>query len=70
MLGRGIALLCDVLDPELVVCGTIAVRLGDLLLEPARRVLATEALRPCPVVPAALGGDLAEKAALCVAILD
>ena len=37
MLGYGIAILCDVLNPELVVCGTMAVRLGDLLLEPARQ---------------------------------
>jgi predicted NBD/HSP70 family sugar kinase len=37
MLGYGIAILCDVLNPELVVCGTMVVRLGDLLLEPARQ---------------------------------
>ena len=37
MLGSGIAILCDVLSPELVVCGTVVVRLGDLLLEPARQ---------------------------------
>jgi len=69
MLGRGIAILCDVLNPELVVCGTMAIRLGDLLLEPARRVLAQEALDPCPVVPAALGDELGLKAALCVAMV-
>lgn len=68
MLGLGIAILCDILDPELVVCGTMAVRLGDLLLEPARRVLAREALAPCPIVPAALGDDIGNKAALTVAI--
>ena len=69
MLGRGLAILCDVLDPEIIVCGTLALRLGDLYLEPARRVLAREALRPCRVVPAALGDDLPEKAALAVALL-
>ena len=37
MLGYGIAILRDVLNPELVVCGPMAVRLGDLLLEPARQ---------------------------------
>ena len=70
MLGRGIAIMCDVLNPELVVCGTMAVKLGDLLLEPARRVLAREALDPCPVVPAALGADFGNVAALTVAILE
>ncbi len=70
MLGRGIAIMCDVLNPELVVCGTMAVKLGDLLLEPARHVLAQEALDPCPVVPAALGADFGNVAALTVAILE
>lgn len=69
MLGRGLAILCDVLDPEIIVCGTLALRLGDLYLEPARRVLAREALCPCRVVPAALGDDLPEKAALAVALM-
>ncbi len=48
MLGRGIAILCDVLNPELVVCGTLAVHLGDLYLEPARRVVAAETLVLAP----------------------
>ena len=68
MLGYGIALLCDILNPELVVCGTLAVHLGDMYLEPARRILAAEALDPCPIVPAALGDDLPERAALAVAL--
>jgi glucokinase len=70
MLGRGIAIMCDILNPELVVCGTMAVKLGDLLLAPARRVLAQEALDPCPVVPAALGADFGNVAALTVAIFE
>ncbi len=70
MLGYGIAILCDVLNPELVVCGTMAVRLGDLLLEPARQVVALEALDPCPIVPAGLGDDFGNKAALTVAIFE
>jgi glucokinase len=70
MLGRGIALLCDILNPELVVCGTLAVHLGDLYLEPARRVVAAETLDPCPIVPAELTEDLPERAALAVALGD
>jgi glucokinase len=68
MLGRGIAILCDVLNPELVVCGTLAVHLGDLYLAPARRVVAAETLDPCPIVPAELTEDLPERAALAVAL--
>jgi glucokinase len=67
MLGRGIAILCDLLNPELVVCGTMAIHLGDLLLEPARRVVRREALDPCPIVPGALGSDIGYKAALAIA---
>ena len=70
MLGRGIAVLCDIVNPELVVCGTLALKLGDLYLEPARRILAEEALDPCPIVPSALGDELGNKAALTVAILE
>ena len=70
MLGRGIALLCDALNPELVVCGTLAVRLGDLYLEPARQVVAREALAPCPIVPSALGPEFGNKAALAAALAE
>jgi glucokinase len=33
-LGRGIAILIDTLNPDLVIVGSMGVRLGDLLLEP------------------------------------
>ena len=68
MLGRGVAILCDVLNPELVVCGTLAVSLGDVYLEPARQVVAREALAPCPIVPSALGAEFGNKAALAAAL--
>ena len=68
MLGRGIAILCDVLNPELIVCGTLARYLGDLYLDPARRMLAAEALDPCPIVPAELGDDLPERSALAIVV--
>ena len=46
-------------------------RLGDQLLEPAREVLRREALSAsaaaCEVVPAALGEEIGDLAALCVA---
>jgi glucokinase len=71
-LGRGLAVLADVLNPEMIVVGSMAVRLGDLVLEPARRALREEALpgtaRDCRVVPAALGDGIGDVAALCAAI--
>ena len=59
-LGWGLVSLANMLDPDLIVIGGGLTALGDLLLEPARRVLAAHALpgpARCPVVPAALGPD-------------
>ena len=71
-LGRGLAVLADVLNPEMIVVGSMAVRLGDLVLEPARRALREEALpgtaKVCRVVPAKLGEGIGDVAALCAAI--
>lgn len=71
-LGRGLAVLADILNPELIIIGSMAVRLGDLLLGPARAEMQREALpgtfAACRVVPAALGDRLGDVAALCAAI--
>ena len=71
-LGRGAALLVDVLNPELIVVGGMGVRLGDLVLEPARRALAEEAIASgvaaCRIVPAALGERTGDVGAICVAL--
>jgi glucokinase len=71
MLGRGIAYLVDLLSPEVVVLGSLAVRAGDLFLPPAQRVVDAECIAdnlPCPVVAAALGERIGDIAALCAAI--
>lgn len=71
--GRGLAMLVDVLNPDVIVVGTLGVVLGDLLLEPARAVMREEALQraaaACRVVPAALGNSLGDVAALMAAIV-
>jgi glucokinase len=71
-LGRGVAILVDILNPQLVVVGTLGAVLGDLLLAPARRWLALEALpisaQACQIVPAQLGDSLGQTAALMAAI--
>jgi glucokinase len=71
-LGMALAILVDIINPERIVIGGLAMRLGDLLLEPARRTLAEEALQPsvavCQVVPAALGERIGDVAALCIAM--
>ena len=71
-LGRALAILVDILNPERIVIGGLAMRLGERLLSPARRALAEEALPQCAavcqVVPAALGESIGDAAALCIAI--
>jgi glucokinase len=71
-LGAVLAILVDLLNPERIVIGGLAMRLGDLLLEPARAVMQREALAPavasCEVVPAALDERIGDVAALCVAM--
>lgn len=71
-LGRGIAMLVDVLNPEVIVIGSLAVRMGELVLAPAREELRRESLpgafSACRIVPAELGERLGDVAALCAAI--
>jgi glucokinase len=71
-LGETLAILVDVLNPERIVIGGLAMRLGDLLLDPAREVMQREALpystAVCQVVPAQLDERIGDVAALCVAM--
>ena len=71
-LGRGIAILIDTLNPDLVIVGSMGFRLGDLLLEPARKIIREESIpssaQACKIVPAALGERIGDFAALCVAL--
>jgi glucokinase len=71
-LGGVLATLVDILNPERIVIGGLAMRLGDTLLKPAREVIQREALATpaavCEVVPAALGERIGDVAALCVAM--
>ncbi|MBV9243320.1 MAG: ROK family protein [Methylobacteriaceae bacterium] len=70
-LGRGLALLVDLLAPEAIVLGNLARRLGAGFLEAAQAALAAEALPAlaarCEVVCCALGEAIGDMAALSVA---
>lgn len=70
-LGKGLAVLVDILNPNVIIIGTLGVVLGDLVLAPARQVLAKEALpisnRACRVVPAQLGSTLMDIGCLMAA---
>jgi glucokinase len=71
-LGEALAILIDILNPEKIVMGGLALRLGEPLLGPARLRAREEALHAssdvCQIVPAALGEQIGDVAALCVAM--
>lgn len=70
-LGRGISQLVDLLNPEVVVLGSLAVRAGDLYLPTVRAVVARESLprnRAVRIVASGLGERVGDLSALCAAI--
>ncbi|MHB9134147.1 MAG: ROK family protein [Armatimonadota bacterium] len=70
-LGRSLAMLMDLFNPEVIVIGSIFARAQDLLWPAAQKVIAREALPmtagACRVVPAALGEAIGDYASLSVA---
>lgn len=70
-LGRGLAMLIDILNPQRIVIGSIFLRQEAVLREPMEEVIAGEALpdtrNVCEIVPAGLGEQLGDYAALSVA---
>ena len=71
MLGRGLAVLTDILNPQRIVIGSVYARSGELMREKMLEALRREALAPnlaaCEIVPAALGESIGDYAALGVA---
>jgi len=71
-LGEAIAILVNLFNPERVVVGGLAMRMGEMLLAPARETVLREALpesaRICKIVPAALGEKIGDVAAISVAM--
>jgi glucokinase len=71
MLGRGLAVIIDMLNPEKIVIGSVYARAEDLLAPAMRRALRKEALpaslAACEIVPAGLSENIGDIAALCVA---
>jgi glucokinase len=71
-LGRGLAVIVDMLNPERIVIGSIYVRCREFLEPGMRAELAREALAPsvaaCTVVPAVLGEAIGDYASLVLAM--
>ena len=72
MLGRGLAMLMDLFNPECIVIGSIFARAERWFRAPALEVAKEEALpytfSACRVVPALLGDQIGDVAALSVAV--
>ena len=70
-LGMTLAMLLDILNPERIVLGGLAMRLANLLFDPALEVMRSEALlqnvAACQILPARLGEQIGDVSALCVA---
>jgi glucokinase len=71
-MGRGIALLIDVLNPEAVVLGSLGVVLGHRLLEAICEIVAQEALPQarlgCEILPSGLGSKIGDLASMMAAL--
>ena len=71
-MGWGIANLVNILNPDIVLLGTIAVAAGDLLLDPIRKTVSKFAMtRPAEAVkiaPAQLGDALGDLAAIALVV--
>ena len=70
-LGRGLSIIIDILNPEVIVIGSIYARNEDIFKPLMEEVLRKEALplanKVCKVVPAALGESIGDYAALSIA---
>lgn len=72
MLGKGLAILIDILNPERIVLGSVFARSHELLTEEMYAVLKKECLarsfEHCEIVPTGLGESLGDVAAISVAV--
>ena len=71
-LGRGLSVLIDILNPEMIVIGSIYARQKNVLDKKMREALEQEALpvsrKACRIVPASLGELIGDYAAVSVGI--
>ena len=68
MLGRGLSILIDLLNPEAIVIGSVFQRSTDLLLPYAEKEMEARCLVPsyhrCRILPATLGNSIGDYAAI------
>lgn len=73
-LGKGISILIDILNPEIIVIGSIYQRSGHLMSSYVNKVIERESLERsrnvCRIVPAELQENIGDFAALSLALVD
>lgn len=71
-LGKGLSLLIDILNPEVIILGSIYGRAKSLIEPDMRKMLEKEAIsfsyKHCRIVPAGLSDNIGDMAALTLAI--
>ena len=71
MLGRGVSILIDILNPEMIIIGSVYTRAHLLMKQYTEEVIQREALAQsfgkCHVIPSLLGEEIGDYAALSVA---
>ena len=74
ILGKGLSVLIDLLNPERIVLGGVFMRSGELLIPSMQKELKREALENsyevCQIVPAKLSENIGDIAAISVAVLE
>lgn len=73
-LGKGLSILIDILNPEVIIIGSIFTRSKELLYNSAIEVINSEALKHskevCKILPAELGEKVGDYASLAVALYE
>jgi len=71
-LGKGLSIMIDILNPEIIVLGSIYLRAGKFLKSAMMETLKIEtlarSLEACKIVPIGLGEDIGNYAAIAVAV--
>ncbi len=72
MLGKGLSMIVDILNPERIIIGSVFARSGHLMTEECEKVMKRECLAlslgVCRVVPAELSENIGDYAALSLAL--
>ncbi len=74
MLGKGLSVIIDLFNPELIVLGGVFMRVHELLEPTMKKEIAREALafssQACKITPARLSESVGDVAALSLAIME